>query len=126
MKEKDGEIRIGESRYYLGEDNIVYVTEVGEIDDQKAMAIKDAFLKFLAASKGKLNILVDLNKAKKPSVRARKIFSEITENKSVDKVAHFGVHPVARVMASFIMGVSKKKELRFFKTKEEALAWLKE
>jgi len=29
-------------------------------------------------------------------------------------------------MASFFMGASKKKDMRFFKTKEEALAWLKE
>ena len=125
MKEKDREIRVGESRYYLGEDNIIHVIEVGEIDDQKAMAIKKAYLKILAVVKGKINILVDLNKAKKPSVEARKILNEINESKRVDKVAHFGMHPVARVLASFLMGVSKKKDLGFFKTKEEALKWLK-
>jgi hypothetical protein len=125
MKEKDGEIRIGESRYYFGEDNIIYVTEVGEIDDQKVMAIKEVFPEFLAVANGKVNILVDLNKAKKPSTKARKLFMEITEHKSVHKIAHFGMHPVARVLASFIMGVSQKKEMCFFKTKEEALKWLK-
>jgi hypothetical protein len=30
------------------------------------------------------------------------------------------------VLASFVMGVTKKEEVYFFKTKEEALAWLKE
>ena len=125
MKEKDGEIRIDESRYYLGEDNIVHAIEVKVMDDQKAIAIKEVYLKFLDIFKGKFNILVDINKAKKPSAKARKILNEINEDKRVDRVAHFGMHPVARVMASFLMGVSKKKEIRFFKTGEKALEWLK-
>ena len=125
MEEKDGEIRIGESRYYLEENNIMHAVEVGVIDDQKALAIKETYLKVLDTVKGQVNILVDLNKAKKPSAKARKILNEISENERVDRVAHFGVHPVARVMASFLMGFSKKKEIRFFKTGEEALKWLK-
>lgn len=125
MKEKNREIRIGESRYYLGEDNIIHAVEVGVMDDKKAMAIKEAYLNVLDIAKGKIYILVDLNKAKKPSAKARKILNEINENERVDKVAHFGMHPVARVMASFLMGFSKKKEIRFFKTKEQALKWLK-
>jgi hypothetical protein len=125
MEEKDSEIRIGESRYYLGENNIVHAIEVGVMDDQKAMAIKEAYLKVLDIVKGQVNILVDLNKAKKPSAKARKILNEINEDERVDRVAHFGMHPVARVMASFLIGLSKKKEIRFFKTKEEALKWLK-
>jgi hypothetical protein len=125
MTEKDSEIRIGESRYYLGEDNIIHAIEVGVMDDRKAMAIKEAYLQVLDIIKGKVHILVDLNKAKKPSAKARKILNEVHESKRVDKVAHFGMHPVARVLASFFMRVSQKKEIRFFKTKEEALNWLK-
>ena len=34
------------------------------------------------------------------------------------------MHPVARVLASFVMTITKKNEIDFFKTKEEALAWL--
>lgn len=125
MKEKDREIRIGESSYCLGEYNIIHAIEVGVMDEQKATAIKEAYLKVLDIAKGKVNILVDLNKAKKPSAKARKILNEINEHERVDKVAHFGMHPVARVIASFLIGFSKKKEIRFFKTKEEALTWLK-
>jgi hypothetical protein len=54
------------------------------------------------------------------------VWKEIIENERTDRIAIFGLHPVARVIASFIMGVTKKKEMRFFKTKEEALRWLKE
>ena len=48
------------------------------------------------------------------------------EDEKLVKIAIFGLNPVARVIASFIMGVAKKKDQRFFKTKEEALAWLKQ
>jgi len=45
MAKKGIEIRMGESRYYLGEDNIIHAIEVGEVNDQKAMAIKEAYFK---------------------------------------------------------------------------------
>ncbi|MBE3122383.1 MAG: STAS/SEC14 domain-containing protein [Thermoplasmata archaeon] len=76
--------------------------------------------------KGKVNILVDLNQFGKASPESRKIFKEISEYEKTGKVAIFGTHPVARVLASFVMGITKKKDMRFFKTKEEAYAWLKE
>jgi len=48
------------------------------------------------------------------------------EHERTGKVALFGLNPVARVIASFVMGVTRKKDMRFFKTREEALAWLRE
>lgn len=64
--------------------------------------------------------------AGKEASEARKIFKEISENNKVEKISMIGLHPVARVLASFIMGISRNKNMRIFKTKEEALAWLKE
>jgi hypothetical protein len=54
------------------------------------------------------------------------IFREAAEKVFKGKMAYFGMHPVARVIASFMMGVTRKQNMRFFKTREEALAWLKE
>ena len=51
---------------------------------------------------------------------------EAFEDEKIGKVALFGLHPVARVIASFVMGVTKKEDMRFFRTKEEALAWIKD
>jgi hypothetical protein len=48
------------------------------------------------------------------------------EDTKTGKTAFFGMHPVARVIASFVMGVSPNKMMRFFKTKEDALIWLRE
>ena len=126
MENKDREIRVGENRLYLGEDNVLYVTVFGEIDEKIAIAIKEADFKFKNMVEEKYDVLADINKSGKHSSESRKIWKEMTEHEKTGKVAIFGMHPVARVIASFVMGVSKKKDMRFFKTKEEALAWLKE
>ena len=126
MEEKEREIRIGESRLYLGEDNIGYVTLIGEVDDKVANRYMDAALKMMNMAEGAVNFLVDANKMGKPSTKARGVFKEMSEHEKTRKVAIFGMHPVAKVLASFVMGVSKNKNMHFFKTREEALAWLKE
>ena len=126
IDEKDREIWVGENRFYLGEDNVIHVTAVGEADEKMPIGLKEAFDKMENVFEGKVNLLVDLNKAGKPSPGVRKAGQEILEDERIGKVALFGLQPVARVIASFVMGVSRKRDLRFFKTKEQALAWLKE
>lgn len=126
MEDKELEIRVGESSYRLGNDNIGYVTLIGEVDEKAANGHKEAGLKILNMIKGTIDVLVDVNKAGKLSSEVRSVFKEFSEHEKSGKVAIFGLNPVARVIASFVMGVSKKKEMHFFKTKEEALTWLKE
>jgi hypothetical protein len=126
MGDKDREIRIGENRLYLREDNILRITILGELDEETQIGINDAGYKLMNTAEGKVSVLVDINKAGKVSPGARKRQVEISEQEKTGKVALFGLHPVARVIASFFMGISQKKDMRFFKTEEEALAWLKE
>jgi len=127
MGEKDREIAVGKNRFHLDENNTLNITVVGEVDEKLAfefMKSLRAFDKFPSAD-GKRNVLVDLNKAGKTSSKARRIFKESCEQAGTGKVAMFGMHPVARVIASFLIGVTNKKDIGFFKTKKEALAWLK-
>ena len=126
MEEKDREIRVGENRMYLGEDNLLCITIVGELDEETQIGINEAGYKLMNTVEGKVHALVDLNKAGKVSPGARKRQVEISGHEKTAKVALFGLHPVARVVASFFMGISQKKDMRFFRTREEALAWLKE
>ena len=126
MKEEDREIWVGENRYYLGEDNILHITNVGPLDTEQAAAVREALTKLKSMFKGKVDVLVDLNKAGQASSKAREIFKGMSEDENVGRIAIFGVHPVAKVLASFFMEVSKNRNMRFFKTKEEALEWLKE
>ena len=125
MENKDREIWVGENWAYLGEDNITYFALVGEHDENIAIACGEAFLKLINMVEGKVNALGDLNKTGKQSPKARKIWKELSEHEKVGNLALIGMHPVARVIASFVIGTTKKKYMRFFKTKEEALAWLK-
>lgn len=120
------EIWIGESRLYLGEDNILYETLVGKQDLEIVIAIQEASDKLKSLVEGKVNALVDLNKTEQPTLEARKAGRERLEEEGTGKVAMFGMHPVARVLASFIMGITKKKDMRFFNSRDKALVWLKE
>ena len=124
--EKEKEIWVGENRFYLGEDNIIYAEEPMRTDGEIALAEKDAILKLANLSEGKVDLVVDLNEAGTPTAEARKIYQSLIENEKIDKVAMFGLHPVARVMASFLIGVTQKKDVRFFKTKKEAIVWFNE
>ncbi len=126
MKDEDREIWIGESRVYLGDDNIVYFTLVGEFDEKRALALKEAFLKLVGVPEGKVNVLGDLTGMRKPSPEARAVSKELNEHEKVGKIALIGLNPVARVIASFVMGVSNKKDMRLFRSRDEALGWLKE
>lgn len=126
MEKNNREIRIGKNRMNLGDDNILYHTVVGDVDEKIAIEIKEAGITLANMVEGKVDTLIDLNNAGKASYNARKIAVESYTHEKFRKIAMFGLHSVARVLASFVIGVSKKKDLRFFKTKEEALAWLKE
>ena len=126
MEEKGREIWVGENRIYLGEDNMLCLTISGEVDEKIEIGINEACLELLNMVEGRVNTLIDLNKAGKTSPGARKRQVEISEHEKTGKLALFGLHPVARVVAAFLMGISRKKDMRFFKTREEAISWFKE
>jgi hypothetical protein len=134
MEEKQLEVKqvsereywVGESRLFLDESNTLLITSVGDYDKKRALVDTEIQKKLMGLAPGKVKYLLDINKAGSQSSEARKIWKEITENDKVSKVAFIGLHPVARVMASFVMGISRNKNQRFFKTKEDALAWLKD
>ena len=125
MEEKDREIWIGENRLLLGEDNMLCETVFVNIDEKMAIAMGAASHKIKSTVEGKVNVPININKAGKPSPEARKIAKKRMEDEGIGKVAITGMNPVARVIASFIMGALTKADMQFFKIKEDALAWLK-
>jgi hypothetical protein len=126
MEEKDRGIWVADNRLYLDEDNILHVIRVGVVDKEAAIEIASSALKLVELVDGKVKILTDLNRAGGSSSGARKVYQEMLEHVKLDRLALCGLHPVARVIASFTMGVTKKRTVRFFTTKAEALAWLKD
>lgn len=125
MEKNVKEISVGENRFYLGEDNIIYVTIIGELDENNAIAMRDVFYSLLSKVDDKANIFADNNRTKKPSLEARKIFQEMIEYEKVDKIAILGLHPVARMLAAFMTGLSRNKNIRVFMNRGEALEWLR-
>lgn len=122
----ENEIWVGKNKLSLINDNIIYVVSVGEQTSQMAKAHKSVCLNFSSKINGKTNYLIDLNKCGKNSPEARKTWIELSSHKNTHKVATFGLNPVARVIASFVIGVYNQNNMRFFKTKEKGLEYLLE
>lgn len=115
-------IQLDRSHVYI-ENKILHVMAVGDFNLENATRVKQIALEIQNAF-GTLNALIDLNKAGKSSPEARKIWKELTELGNA-RVAFVGLHPVARVLASFTMAFSGNKNTVFFTSKNEALKWLK-
>ncbi|MFA5419450.1 MAG: STAS/SEC14 domain-containing protein [Bacteroidales bacterium] len=104
--------------------NTIYVIAYGEHTTEIAVIHRKICEMLATHIQGKVNYLIDLNKCGKNSPEARNIWKEMSEYENTLKVATYGLNPVARVIASFVIGTYKNSNLRFFKTKEEALDWL--
>ena len=120
------EFLAGEHHYRLGDDNIFYVTLNGDADDEMGIEIDRTINRMAEDIDGEIDLLIDLNRAGKTSSGSRKLFKAFTETSHCRKVALFGMHPVSMVIASFVMGISRNKNMKFFKTREVAIQWLKQ
>lgn len=125
-KRNEKEIIVGDNRFYLGEDNILYVTVEGEFSAKLATEMKEAYYTLLNISGRKTDLLVDNTKTGKPSPKARAVFKKMIEHEFTGKVSIYGTNMVSRMLAAFIIGLSKNRNMHFCKTKEEAIKWLKQ
>ena len=116
----------GETQVIFRDDNILYFIMGGKPDHDMAINIKNIALDFINKSENKISFLIDINKVGQPSSDARKIFRDMQELDKVKKTALFGAHPVAKILASVVISISRKGNQRFFDTKEDALKWLNE
>ncbi|MCG6185935.1 DUF7793 family protein [Maribellus maritimus] len=131
MKEEIKVIKISENEYLVGNNtttlinpNIILVEAIGDQTDELALAQKEVCDTLVAQVEGKINYLIDLNQCGKNSKKARATWIKINNQKKTLFVALYGLHPVAKVLATFIMGASGKKNFKFFSRREEALVWL--
>jgi hypothetical protein len=118
------EFKIGDNKLSLIEGNTIYVVAIGEQTTELALLYQEICKMLSSSVDGKINFLIDLNKCGKNSPEARKIWNELTESPDTNKVATFGLNPVARVLASFVIGRLTSGNLNFYNTKEEAISWL--
>jgi len=119
------EIWVGENKSILIGGNIIHIKAVGDQTNEVAQAQLKVNHQLFNLIDGDAFFLIDLNKSGKNTPEARDIWNKQGDHEKVKKVGIYGIHPVARVIASFVMRTSSKKNRGFFKTKEEALTWLK-
>ncbi|MFA5033150.1 MAG: STAS/SEC14 domain-containing protein [bacterium] len=126
MKKQEMEVRLGKSRIHFGEDKIFCATIVGEYTTEMAKLTYEFFElhKTEMMVDGKVRLFIDLTNARKASAEAKEFMHRLSND--IGKIALVGFNPVAKVIASFFMGNSKKKNINFFNTQEDAIEWLKE
>jgi len=120
------EIQVGLNRIYLDDADILNYINVGEIDEACGYLSCMAMAKLDALVDGPVHYLVDLNRGGKLSPEARRLLREYSENRVQGKLALWGLHPVARMLAAFFFSATRKRDMRFFRSREAALAWLRE
>jgi hypothetical protein len=126
IKIGENEFQIGETKISILENSIIYIDAIGDQSAEYAQILREHYKEVFARIPGKAHQLVNLNQGGKSSPEAREVYKEINEYENCDKVAVFGMHPVARVLASFVMAITNKSDVKFFSTKDEAIAWLRQ
>lgn len=119
------EYLVGENRVYLSDENVINVIPKGDQTEEIAKLQFEVNKKLCSLVSGKINYIIDLNNCGKNPPKARTVWNKINENEKTAKVAAFGIHAVAKVLASFVINFSTRNDMRFFKTREEAEDWIK-
>ncbi len=106
--------------------NVYCVIARGKQTIETANAHKYLAEKIFNNSTQKLSFLINVNECGKNCPEARKTWKYLTEHHKTKKVAVFGVHPVAKVIAYFVIGtLINREKIHFFNNQEDALEWLK-
>ena len=112
MKYKiEKEIWVGKNRNFLSDDNILYNISTGRFDEKAALESLEAMKKLNDIAEDDVNFIIELNNGERTSSKARRILREFTENMVNGKIAFIGTHPVAKVLESFFMGITKKEDM---------------
>lgn len=126
MADAEREIMVGKNRIYLDDDSIIHFINVGDIDEKDALEAAKAMGKLNGLAGGKANFLIDLNRGGKLTSEAKKILKDFSENTIKGKLGFWGLSALPKLLASIFMTVTKKSDMSFFETREQAVAWLKE
>lgn len=125
-KRKDREIFVGKNRFYLGNNDIIYITLKEEINKEAILKMRGAFLKLFMLANDKCNILAINKKHGTPPLMANKIFKEVSEGEKIEKVAILNMEPGTNGLSSFMSRFYRNDNLNYFDSREDALMWLKD
>src|SRR3989339_779477 len=105
-------------------DNIVRYTICTPVDPDEAVRLSTTGKNYLEEGKASF-VLIDLHQSTEFSSAARKICVDFLQNDKINKTAFFGGNVFVKTLATFVMAPTGKKDIKFFNTEEEALAWFK-
>ncbi|HAT68209.1 MAG: hypothetical protein A2481_04035 [Candidatus Yonathbacteria bacterium RIFOXYC2_FULL_47_9] len=106
-------------------DNIVRYTICTPVDPDEAVRLSTVGKKHLDDGEASF-VLIDLHQSTEFSSAARKIWVDFLQNEKIKKTAFFGGNVFVKTLATFVIAATGKKDIKFFNTEEEALAWFKE
>jgi hypothetical protein len=105
----------------------VYVT--GELHEALTYEIREQAKQFIEERGGSMDWLVIVENFTYPmtaSSRERKGIAEAIKFLAVGKIAMVGISGAIKALLTFILKAAGHNNIKFFKTEEEALKWLKE
>jgi len=116
--------------FWDDENKIGRIFVSGEIDIELTKKIIEGGKKIQkkhCSENEKMKWLVNADKVTKPvlSLRVREIMSEAIKFIGAGKIAIIGTSVIIKTVMIFIMAAAGQKKFKYFKTKEEALKWLK-
>ncbi len=116
-------------KIHMGDDGILYLSFIGDVGKEDWNAYLNAIQLYLnnATAERPVHFLVDSSQLDKISASARRSLIDSFRNTDprVGKTALMGTSPYARVLTGFVLKATGRKDIRFFATEEEALAWLR-
>ncbi|MFT7585231.1 MAG: hypothetical protein ACI9EW_001655 [Cellvibrionaceae bacterium] len=109
------------------EEGILLSSFRGKIDLDSVNEFVTNVEPYLDGASSVLHFIVDANNEERWSLSARREFTKIFDSKSYGKVGILNAERVTRIVATFLMVATRRKDsVRFFDNESDALAWLKE
>jgi hypothetical protein len=112
----------------MGDDGILRVAFVGEMGQDEWRAYFQEIQPYVEAAVAdgrQLPTVIDVRRAGKLQLEARKTIANISDQPDVLKVAVVGVSRYVRVLANFLSKARGRGEANLFGSEEEAVAWLR-
>lgn len=107
--------------HYL--EKVIFINLKGNISNYKALRVKRALLEVLALILDKVDVIFDFNNTEGQSVEAKETWRSICDMKQIRKIA-FCYHKTSFFLPGYFVKVFTKKNIAFFRTRDEAIQWI--
>jgi len=119
------------SKIWLGDDGIVRVKVGKTMDEGIIDDLANDFQGIARKLSSKAKVLIDLGSVPNVPIssfrrKATRLIKDAFKNPGFEKIALYKGGVIPRTVVSFILVAAGLKNIKYFKTEEEALKWLRE